>query len=58
MAAAWRVAGLNYIKYSQIAARCVRQALKEEYKVEAAKRGEASAKVTKWTEGRAAAAQR
>ena len=23
MAAAWRVAGLNYIKYSQIAARCV-----------------------------------
>jgi len=29
----WRAAGLNYIQYSNIAARCVRQALKKELQV-------------------------
>ena len=39
MSAFWRVAGLNYVQYSNIAAKVVRQALKGEAKDAAAKRG-------------------
>ncbi|CAH1395099.1 unnamed protein product [Nezara viridula] len=37
---AWRAAGLNYIQYSNIAARVVRQSLKPNVKTEALKREE------------------
>jgi Mitochondrial ATP synthase epsilon chain len=37
---AWRAAGLNYINYSNIAARMLRNALKPEFRKEAVKRGE------------------
>ncbi|CAG5082016.1 Similar to ATP5F1EP2: ATP synthase subunit epsilon-like protein [Cotesia congregata] len=40
--AAWRQAGLNYINYSQIAAKLVRQALKSEFRIAAAKRDDTS----------------
>ncbi|XP_014215122.1 protein stunted isoform X1 [Copidosoma floridanum] len=49
---AWRQAGLNYINYSQIAARLVRQALKSDLRVEAAKRDEANVRVTQWKDGK------
>ncbi|XP_076240010.1 protein stunted isoform X1 [Calliopsis andreniformis] len=50
--AAWRQAGLNYINYSQIAARLVRQALKPELRQEAVKRDDANVKVTPWKDGK------
>ncbi|KYN41915.1 ATP synthase subunit epsilon, mitochondrial [Trachymyrmex septentrionalis] len=49
---AWRQAGLNYINYSQIAARLVRQALKADLRVEAAKRDEVNVKFTEWKDGK------
>ncbi|XP_017880132.1 protein stunted-like isoform X2 [Ceratina calcarata] len=51
---AWRQAGLNYINYSQIAARVVRQALKADLRTEAGKRDEVSVKITQWKDGRPA----
>ncbi|KAH0949176.1 hypothetical protein HN011_001157 [Eciton burchellii] len=48
----WRQAGLNYINYSQIAARLVRQALKGDFKVEALKRDEVNVKFTQWKDGK------
>ncbi|ODN04680.1 ATP synthase subunit epsilon, mitochondrial [Orchesella cincta] len=48
----WRVAGLNYIQYSTIAARVVRKALKPEFRVEAAKRSESGIKFTQWKDGK------
>ncbi|XP_011697980.1 PREDICTED: ATP synthase subunit epsilon, mitochondrial-like isoform X1 [Wasmannia auropunctata] len=50
---AWRQAGLNYINYSQIAARLVRQALKADLRAEAAKRDEVNVKFTQWKDGKA-----
>ncbi|XP_033339967.1 protein stunted isoform X1 [Megalopta genalis] len=50
--AAWRQAGLNYINYSQIAARLVRQALKSDIRAEAAKRDDANVKFTAWKDGK------
>ncbi|XP_035719367.1 protein stunted-like isoform X2 [Vespa mandarinia] len=49
---AWRQAGLNYINYSQIAARLVRQALKSDVRTEAQKRDESSVKFTQWKDGK------
>ncbi|TGZ56728.1 ATP synthase subunit epsilon, mitochondrial [Temnothorax longispinosus] len=49
---AWRQAGLNYINYSQIAARLVRQALKTDLRTEAAKRDEVNVKFTQWKDGK------
>ncbi|XP_063986827.1 protein stunted-like isoform X1 [Diachasmimorpha longicaudata] len=49
---AWRQAGLNYINYSQIAAKLVRQALKAEFRASAAKREESSVKFTPWKDGK------
>ena len=49
---AWRAAGLNYIQYSNIAARVVRQALKKEFQADAAKREETSVRFTQWKDGK------
>ncbi|KAG8239105.1 hypothetical protein J437_LFUL011714, partial [Ladona fulva] len=48
----WRQAGVNYIRYSTIAARLVRQALKPEMRAEAAKREESTIRFTTWKDGR------
>ncbi|XP_015440335.1 PREDICTED: ATP synthase subunit epsilon, mitochondrial-like isoform X2 [Dufourea novaeangliae] len=52
--AAWRQAGLNYINYSQIAARLVRQALKPELRTKASKRDEVNVRFTQWKDGKPA----
>ncbi|CRL00354.1 CLUMA_CG013627, isoform A, partial [Clunio marinus] len=49
---AWRAAGLNYINYSNIAARLLRRALKPEARVAAVKRDESHIKFTPWTNGK------
>ncbi|XP_058840315.1 protein stunted-like isoform X1 [Topomyia yanbarensis] len=49
---AWRAAGLNYINYSNIAARLVRQALKSEHRAQAARRDDSHIKFTKWINGK------
>lgn len=43
----------SYIQYSAIAARAVRQALKEPLKTEAAKREGSAIKITQWKDGKA-----
>jgi len=48
----WRAAGLNYIQYSAIAARVVRNALKADAKAEAAKRAVSQIKFTPWKDGK------
>merc|ERR1712088_235937 len=48
----WRQAGLNYIQYSQIAARVVRKSLKPEPKALADKRGDGGIKMKKWIGGK------
>ncbi|XP_035908634.1 protein stunted-like isoform X2 [Anopheles arabiensis] len=50
--AAWRTAGLNYINYSNIAARLLRKALKPELRVQAARRDDSHIKFTKWQGGK------
>ena len=47
----WRAAGINYVRYSNIAAQCVRNALKSDLKTEAAKREITSIKFQKWEAG-------
>ncbi|XP_076272935.1 protein stunted-like isoform X2 [Rhynchophorus ferrugineus] len=49
---AWRQAGLNYINYSSIAARLLRQALKADVRAEALKRTDSHIKITKWEDGK------
>lgn len=44
----------SYIQYSNICARVVRQALKADIRVEAAKRNESHVKFTPWTDGKPA----
>ena len=48
----WRAAGLNYINYSNIAARMVRKALKPALRADAARREESHIKMTKWKDGK------
>ena len=48
----WRAAGLNYVQYSSIAARVVRQALKGEARDAAVKRDIVSIKFQKWEQGK------
>ncbi|CAM1298427.1 Uncharacterised protein g2127 [Pycnogonum litorale] len=48
----WRQAGLNYLQFSQIAARLLRRALKPEKQVEAMKREESTVKATMWKDGK------
>ncbi|XP_044270771.1 protein stunted-like isoform X1 [Tribolium madens] len=49
---AWRAAGLNYINFSNIAAKLLRRALKPEFRAEAAKRDETHIRITKWADGK------
>ncbi|XP_044751760.1 protein stunted-like isoform X2 [Coccinella septempunctata] len=49
---AWRAAGLNYINYSNIAARILRQSLKADLRADAAKRDSSTVKITKWADGK------
>uniref|UniRef100_A0A1I7YE58 ATP synthase subunit epsilon, mitochondrial n=1 Tax=Steinernema glaseri TaxID=37863 RepID=A0A1I7YE58_9BILA len=46
----WRTAGINYVRYSQIAAQVVRQCVKES-KSAAQKKNPATLKVTPWEKG-------
>lgn len=48
----WRQVGINYIRYSQICAKAVRQCLKSEMRTDAAKREGATVKMTTWKEGK------
>ncbi|XP_026277343.1 protein stunted isoform X1 [Frankliniella occidentalis] len=48
----WRAAGLNYVRYSNIAANLVRQALKPELRAAAAKRDDSSVRLTPWKDGK------
>jgi len=48
----WRAAGLNYVNYSNIAAKVVRKALKPELQADAAKRELVSVKFVKWENGK------
>ncbi|XP_020660023.1 ATP synthase F(1) complex subunit epsilon, mitochondrial [Pogona vitticeps] len=47
MVSYWRQAGLSYIRYSQICAKAVRDALKPQFKAEAEKVAGANVKVVK-----------
>ncbi|XP_067012159.1 protein stunted-like isoform X2 [Anabrus simplex] len=49
----WRQAGLNYVQYSNIAAKLLRRALKPEFKAEAMKREESHIRFTPWKDGKA-----
>ncbi|CAH0627027.1 unnamed protein product [Chrysodeixis includens] len=51
---AWRQAGLNYINYSNIAAKMLRRALKPELRADALKRDESHVRITPWLNGRPA----
>jgi hypothetical protein len=42
----------SYIQYLSISARCVRQSLKEEFKIVAMRRQESVAKAAVWSEGK------
>lgn len=50
---AWRAAGLNYINFSTIAAKILRQTLKSEFKADVIKRNTSNVKVTPWIDGKA-----
>ncbi|XP_049288775.1 protein stunted-like isoform X2 [Anopheles funestus] len=50
--AAWRTVGLNYINYSNIAARLLRKALRPDLRVQAARRDDSHIKFTKWQGGK------
>jgi F-type H+-transporting ATPase subunit epsilon len=49
----WRAAGLTYIDYSNISAKLLRQALKPEFRKDAAKREMTNIKLTTWVNGKA-----
>ncbi|XP_034824579.1 protein stunted isoform X1 [Maniola hyperantus] len=51
---AWRQAGLNYINYSNIAAKILRKSLKAEVRTEALRRDESHVRITPWANGRPA----
>ncbi|XP_026486214.1 protein stunted-like isoform X2 [Vanessa tameamea] len=51
---AWRQAGLNYINYSNIAAKILRRSLKPELRTEALRRDDSHVRITPWTDGRPA----
>ncbi|KAK2187635.1 hypothetical protein NP493_159g02009 [Ridgeia piscesae] len=48
----WREAGLNYVRYSQICAKIVRQCLKADLREAAAKRNESTVKAVMWKDGK------
>ncbi|XP_012372464.1 ATP synthase subunit epsilon, mitochondrial-like [Octodon degus] len=47
MVASWRQAGLSYMRYSQICAKAVRDALKTEFRANAEKTADSSIKIVK-----------
>ncbi|XP_055618537.1 protein stunted-like isoform X2 [Toxorhynchites rutilus septentrionalis] len=49
---AWRAAGLNYINYSNIAARLLRKALKPDLRAQASRRDDSHIRFTKWINGK------
>ncbi|XP_075991595.1 protein stunted-like [Anticarsia gemmatalis] len=51
MSTSWRMAGLNYVNYSNIAARVLRGSLKAGHKEEAMKRGAPHMKYYYWANG-------
>jgi F-type H+-transporting ATPase subunit epsilon len=48
----WRIAGLNYLQFSRIAARAMRRGLKPEAKAEALLQEKGLIKKTKWEAGK------
>ncbi|CAG8471620.1 10031_t:CDS:2 [Funneliformis caledonium] len=48
MAFSWKAAGISYLKYTQICARAVRNALKDEQRLIAQRRDEQGIKFAKW----------
>ncbi|GFN84018.1 oral-facial-digital syndrome 1 protein [Plakobranchus ocellatus] len=52
MTAFWRQVGLNYVNYSSICARVVRQVLKEPHKAAAASRDQSLMKSSSWENGK------
>lgn len=48
----WRQAGLNYVQFSNIAAKVVRRSLQDAAKKDAIKREEAVARINKWQDGK------
>ncbi|GBB90505.1 hypothetical protein RclHR1_01750004 [Rhizophagus clarus] len=52
MAFSWKAAGITYLKYTQICARAVRNALKEEQRLIAQRRDEQGIKFAKWENGK------
>nr|ALS04133.1 mitochondrial ATP synthase subunit epsilon [Acartia pacifica] len=53
----WRAAGLNYVQFSNIAAKCVRNALKKDLQTEANKRALVNIKFQKWEGGKGVGAK-
>ncbi|KAI8319503.1 hypothetical protein GQ54DRAFT_265218 [Martensiomyces pterosporus] len=53
MAFAWRAAGINYLQYSNIAARALRRVAKAELQTEIAKREGVNIRYAKWENGKA-----
>ncbi|XP_045764693.1 protein stunted isoform X2 [Maniola jurtina] len=51
---AWRQAGLNYINYSNIAAKILRKSLKADFRTEALRRDASHVRITPWANGRPA----
>ncbi|KAL3418682.1 mitochondrial atp synthase epsilon chain domain-containing protein [Phlyctema vagabunda] len=52
MAFAWKASGLTYNKYLSVAARVVRQSLKDDKRLAAEKRGEMELRMAKWSNGK------
>ncbi|CDW53077.1 ATP-synt Eps domain containing protein [Trichuris trichiura] len=48
----WRMAGVNYIRYSEIAGKIVRSCLKEPLRSEALKREGTTVKFARWKDGK------
>ena len=50
----WKAAGFSYLKYSNIAAKTLRNVLKGDAKIQALKREELLLKQSTWTDGKVA----
>eukprot|EP01110_Echinostelium_bisporum_P000023 TRINITY_DN10048_c0_g1_i1.p1 TRINITY_DN10048_c0_g1~~TRINITY_DN10048_c0_g1_i1.p1 ORF type:complete len:78 (+),score=21.13 TRINITY_DN10048_c0_g1_i1:32-235(+) len=48
----WRAAGISYIRYSNMCATLLRQALKEPFKMESASRDTSAVNVVYWANGK------
>ncbi|CAG8526527.1 6671_t:CDS:2 [Acaulospora morrowiae] len=52
MSFSWKIAGISYLKYTQVCARVVRNSLKEEQRLVAQRRDEQGLKYAKWESGK------